>query len=158
MKPILSATPMVLVTLAALLSAGPGAAQTAAADHASDNGSKSLGQITLSASLSGPLETPKGDPDGTGTFAARLNPEHSQLCYTLTSAMIGVPTAAHIHVGKQGEAGPPVVPLQPQATESCVALDKALADKILDDPSGYYVNVHNTEYPGGAVRGQLTKR
>jgi hypothetical protein len=141
MKPTFSATPMVLAAIAALLSAGPGMAQTTA---------------TLSASLSGPIETPQGDPDGTGTFTARLNAGHDQLCYTLTSAMIGAPTAAHIHAGKQGEAGPPVVPLQPQATDTCVAIDKAVADKILADPASYYVNVHNAEYPRGAVRGQLT--
>jgi hypothetical protein len=144
MRPTVSATP-VLAGLVALLSAGPTIAQTA-----------SSGETTLSASLSGPVETPKGDPDGAGTFTARLNAGHDQLCYTLTSTMIGAPTAAHIHAGEQGVAGPPVVPLQPQATDSCVAIDKAVADKILADPSGYYVNVHNAEYPRGAVRGQLT--
>ena len=135
-----------LSPLTALFLAGPGMAQAA-----------SSGEATLSASLRGPVETPAGDPDGTGSFTARLNASHDQLCYTLTSAMIGAPTAAHIHTGKQGEAGPPVVPLQPQATDTCVAIDKAVADKILADPSSYYVNVHNAEYPRGAVRGQLTK-
>lgn len=155
------------LAVAALTLAGPAAAQQAPAAHAADHGShtgkgtnapKPLGGIKLSAALTGPVETPKGDPDGTGQFTARFNPGHSQLCYTLTSAMIAAPTAAHIHVGNAGEAGPPVLPLQAQATtETCVAIGKDLVDKILADPAGYYVNVHNAEFPGGAVRGQLTK-
>lgn len=163
MKPTSVPASMVLAALAALSMASPGAAEPAPADHTSHSGKEietpnSTAGINLSASLTGPVETPQGDPDGTGQFAARLNPEHSQLCYTLMSAMIAAPTAAHIHVGKEGEAGPPVVPLQAQAaTETCVAIDKAVADKILADPASYYVNVHNAEFPGGAVRGQLTK-
>ena len=27
--------------------------------------------------------------------------------------------------------------------------------QILANPAAYYVNVHNADYPGGAVRGQL---
>ena len=157
------AASMILAAPAALSLASPGAAQPASADHASHSGKetetpKPMVGINLSASLTGSVETPQGDPDGAGQFAARLNPGRTQLCYTLTSAMIAAPTAAHIHAGKAGEAGPPVVPLQPQAaTETCVAIDKALANKILADPASYYVNVHNAEFPGGAVRGQLTK-
>ena len=32
--------------------------------------------------------------------------------------------------------------------------DSVVAD-IKANPENYYVNVHNTEFPGGAVRGQL---
>lgn len=166
MKPTFVRSSLTFAAVAALTLAGAAAAQQAPAAHA-DHGShtgkdtnapKPLGGIKLSAVLTGPVETPTGDPDGTGQFTARLNPGHSQLCYTLTSAMIATPTAAHIHVGKAGEAGPPVLPLQAQATaETCVAIGKDLVDKILADPAGYYVNVHNAEFPGGAVRGQLTK-
>jgi hypothetical protein len=30
-----------------------------------------------------------------------------------------------------------------------------VAQGIAADPSGYYVNIHNNQFPGGAVRGQL---
>ena len=28
-------------------------------------------------------------------------------------------------------------------------------DAIIDNPAGFYANVHNAEFPAGAVRGQL---
>ncbi len=38
----------------------------------------------------------------------------------------------------------------------CVSgVDPALIGEIIANPAGYYVNVHTTPFPGGAVRGQL---
>ena len=34
-------------------------------------------------------------------------------------------------------------------------LDKNLLKDIIRNPENYYVNVHNTPFPNGAVRGQL---
>ena len=42
------------------------------------------------------------------------------------------------------------------STEGCTSgQDAAALQAIIDGPAGYYVNVHNADFPGGAVRGQL---
>jgi hypothetical protein len=38
-----------------------------------------------------------------------------------------------------------------------VEVDRAEAKEILKNPADYYVNVHNAEFPLGALRGQLSK-
>jgi hypothetical protein len=52
-----------------------------------------------------------------------------------------------------------VVPLDPPPTQGasggCVQASVATLDAIAGNPSNYYVNVHNTDFPGGALRGQL---
>ena len=74
---------------------------------------------------------------------------------------IGLPiTAAHIHRGAAGEAGPIVVGLfAGSATDGmlqgCVQAEPAVLRAIQQDRSNYYVNVHNERFPDGAVRGQL---
>jgi hypothetical protein len=116
---------------------------------------------TLSATLTGAAEVPgPGDPDGSGTATLTVNPGLGEICYELTVSGIAPATAAHIHIGSVTEAGPVVVPLAPptQGTSSgCVSVSRELALEILKHPSDYYVNVHNAEYPAGALRGQLSK-
>lgn len=121
-----------------------------------------------------------GDPDGRGEFyvfgidSVPSADNSKVLCYNLQVKRIaelemapGNGRAAHIHKGKLGENGPVVANLAwPQDGQSADCLDARLrpaqfpmgdgvvAD-ILANPADYYVNVHNTEFPGGAVRGQL---
>jgi CHRD domain-containing protein len=113
------------------------------------------------ARLSGPIEVPPGDPDGSGLATFIIDPARGQLCFAIVVDDISLPaTAAHIHVAPAGVAGPIVVPLSaPDASGSsagCVGgIDQQLLRAIKSHPRQYYVNVHNTDYPGGAVRGQL---
>ena len=113
----------------------------------------------LATSLTGANEVPgPGDPDGTGTFMAKVNLGRGTLCYTLTAASIAPATAAHVHVGTATEAGPVVIGLVPPtagSSTSCATADRELLRNITRNPELYYVNVHNSEYPAGAVRGQL---
>ncbi len=117
--------------------------------------------VHLRAALTGPEEVPPGDPDGTGTSNVFLIPETGEVCFTIVVSGITLPAAAaHIHVGDAGVAGNIVVPLAPPdetgASAGCTTgVDPALIQAITDNPAGYYVNVHNADFPGGAVRGQL---
>ena len=79
-------------------------------------------------------------------------------------------TGAHIHRGAAGVNGPIVVntglsgvntfPLSDgtgQYTAPDVAVDAATMQSILDNPAGWYFNVHSPLNPGGFARGQLTR-
>ena len=118
----------------------------------------------LKASMDGASEVPgPGDTDGTGTAKLRLNQGRHRICYNIEVADITLPaTAAHIHPGAVGEANPPVVTLgTPDETgvaTGCVNdVERSLIKAIRKHPADYYVNVHNEEFPDGAIRGQLGK-
>jgi len=111
----------------------------------------------------GDTEVPPGDPDGSGTARLRLNPGQEEVCFEISVSDIALPVgAAHIHEAPVGEPGPVVVPLftTPDADgfiSGCVSADREEIKEIIQHPEEYYVNVHNAEFPGGAVRGQLSK-
>ena len=112
-----------------------------------------------------------GDPNGRGeAYVFGVDGDPRTLCYVLTVDKIATATAAHIHEGAAGENGPVVANLGAPGdgnaadclTEGEVGpgttpkfpTGETVAD-ILANPENYYVNVHNAEYPGGAIRGQL---
>ncbi len=107
-----------------------------------------------------------GDPNGRGeAYVFGIDGDATTLCYVLTVDKIATATAAHIHEGQPGENGPVVANLAAPAdgnAADCLTegetgkfpTGETVAD-ILADPEDYYVNVHNAEFPGGAIRGQL---
>jgi len=121
----------------------------------------------FSTALTGAEEAPgPGDPNATGQADLRLNQGQRRVCFDISWADIdGEVFAGHIHIGPVGVAGPIVVTLftgsfaGTDSVSGCAQdVDKALIKDIRKDPSAYYVNVHSRpNFPGGAVRGQLSK-
>jgi hypothetical protein len=116
----------------------------------------------VSAELDGKQEVPgPGDPNGRGEAFASVKTKKRKLCFQVSWVKIEAPVAAHIHKGAEGDAGPVKVLLFDQTpptdiVEGCVKnVQKKLLKKIARNPQRFYVNVHNAEYPDGAIRGQL---
>lgn len=116
---------------------------------------------TMTIQLSGGAEVPgPGDTDGSGEAKLTMNHDKGEVCYDITVKNIQEPTAAHIHVGAAGKSGGPKVTFKSAADgawKGCAGADKALLDDLMKNPGNYYVNVHNKEFPNGALRGQLGK-
>ena len=147
---------LALVLAAVVALALAGAASAAKLDGA-DRGGK-----PLSTTLTGAAEVPgPGDPDGSGTAKITVNPGQREICYELSVEDITLPaTGAHIHVGTADEFGDVVVPLTPPdesgSSSGCAEdVSRELALAIIRNPENYYVNVHTSDFPSGAVRGQL---
>lgn len=119
----------------------------------------SFAGFPLSTSLSGDEEAPgPGDPDGEGFATIVLKPLLGEICYLIDTDDIADATAAHIHKGAFGVAGPAVVTLELNDDDTfigCVDADRDLIVDIISDPDDYYINVHNADYPDGAIRGQF---
>jgi hypothetical protein len=121
---------------------------------------ETTGGVEIATKLLGVGEQPDlGDPDGTGTAVFRLRQGQARVCFKLDAQNIAAPTAAHIHKGGPEESGPAVVPLTtPGVTGSgsgCVNASRVVVNDILANKASYYANIHTSEYPNGAVRGQL---
>lgn len=112
---------------------------------------------TVSAKLSGKVEIPAGDSNGSGWVELNLDKSKGRTCWNFSKVKnIGAPQAAHVHKGKAGKVGPVAIPLgNAFKAKGCIATPKAAISAVLANPSGFYVNVHNAAYPNGAIRGQL---
>jgi hypothetical protein len=113
----------------------------------------------IDVTMTGANEVPgPGADKGEGKAMLTLDPDKGQVCYMLHSSGTDTPTAAHVHKGAVGVAGPPVVMLEAPAkgmSQGCVAVAADVLSAIIATPSDYYVNVHTAAFPKGSMRGQL---
>lgn len=111
--------------------------------------------ITMTATLTGAQEVPgPGDPDGFGTALLTIDDEALTVDWDFDVTGVDFPlTGAHIHTGPAGVAGPIIVDFMEMLSGSGLS-DPDLAD-VLANPPGHYVNLHNADFPAGAIRGQL---
>ena len=130
--------------------------------HVSAAGTPGSG-APLDTTLAGANEVPPAnDPQAGGSALLRLNPGQGTVCFEISWRDVpGTVTHAHIHKASAGVAGSIVVPLfngsfpSTGSDSGCVSAGRSLITAIINDPSGYYVNIHSTVYPAGAGRGQL---
>ena len=131
----------------------------------------------VSAQLTGADETPPTPSNSTGRFQGTIAGDNKSISYKLTfSKLTSRTTAAHIHVGAKGAAGPVVVwfcggggrpscPASGTVTGTVRAANVVAGGDIKKgDLAGLikaiqagnaYVNVHSTKYPAGEIRGQI---
>lgn len=102
-----------------------------------------------------------GDPDAVANMVVVVLPRQDVVCFvTKWRDIDGTVVAAHIHPAPVGVPGPVAVPLfsgtfaGTDRARGCVS-GQGFADDIVSNPSGFYVNIHSSVYPAGAVRAQL---
>lgn len=108
--------------------------------------------------LRGANETAGGDPDGIGAAVVTVDVAKAQVCYLVVAAKLDTIVAAHIHHAPAGVNGPVVIPFQTPTSgfvAACADVAAALAADLAAHPDQYYVNVHSSVFPAGAIRGQL---
>jgi hypothetical protein len=125
--------------------------------------------MTFAAELRGSNETPPVTTNAFGSAFVTFDPINNNLFFELNTSGIA-PAAAHIHRGAAGAGGPVIInfatsPAQiPNGRASGGGAISALQSSsfmpsdltsLASTPSGYYVNVHSSAFPGGEIRGQL---
>ena len=159
----MSAFPFRLARAAAAIVGVTGALVVVAAGSgaAADPGGRPLTAVLTGAAEVNAAGVPnQGDPDGAGTARITVNPGLNVVCWDITVTGIATPTRGHIHQAPVGVNGPIVVEFFEAADgpvlQGCTTPTGTTAQEILRNPAGFYVNVHNADFPAGALRGQLS--
>ncbi len=121
-----------------------------------------------------PAQRLAGDPNGKGIgYVFGIDGDDTTLCYSMTVNKIqlvpvGEGMAAHIHEGQRDTNGPVVAVLAgPEDGNAADCLtegetgkfptgETGIVQRILNNPANFYINIHNPEYPAGAIRGNLS--
>lgn len=121
-----------------------------------------------------PTQRLVGDPDGKGIgYVFGIDGDELTLCYSMIVngiqlVPVGEGMAAHIHEGLRDSNGPVVAVLAgPEDGNAADCLtegeagkfptgESGIVQRILDNPEQFYINVHNPEFPGGAIRANLS--
>jgi len=103
--------------------------------------------------LSGAQEVGGGDVDGTGTATLTLDTSTNTIDWSIVVANLSAITGDHIHQAPAGMNGGIVIDFSVALAGS--GLFDVDVSAVVANPTGYYVNVHTTEFPGGAIRGQI---
>jgi CHRD domain-containing protein len=151
-------------------------------DNAPTTPSPANGAVMFTATLSPANEVPPvtgSDAGGSATATVTFNLTKDSAGY-ITAASLDVSvtakgfpapttlTNAHIHNGAAGANGGVYVDFGlsgndtlPSGTgtlsKTGIALTVDQANSILANPSGFYLNIHTANNPGGAARGQLAR-
>ena len=110
----------------------------------------------LKVDLTGAEETPPVTTSATGHGTIHIAKDKTVTGSVKTTGIEG--TAAHIHVGAKGEAGPPIITLTQGAdgTWTVPKGSKLSDEQWADFTSGkLYVNVHSDQHKPGEIRAQL---
>ena len=104
-----------------------------------------------------------GDLDASGTARVTFNVGQRTICWDVAVTGTSPIILSHIHEAPAGRNGPVVVdfgitravPVTDGTFSGCTQVSRELVKEIAKAPANYYVNVHSTQFPAGAVRGQL---
>jgi hypothetical protein len=120
--------------------------------------------VTYLLTMDGAQEVPggTGDPNGTAMGTIDIDDSNGMISWNFTYADIDTPLSAmHIHNAPVGSEAGPFVDLGVGTSGGAGTLisftttSTANAAAIISNPTDYYINIHNTPFPDGAVRGQL---
>jgi CHRD domain len=126
-----------------------------------------------------PISGPEAAGSGTSTMDFNITRDATGTITTatvnFTVTMQGFPATtvvniAHIHTGAAGVAGPILINTTVNPGEVTLSngagsftrvaqpVTAAQMQSFLDNPAGFYFNVHTAANPGGVMRGQLVKQ
>jgi len=142
---------LALAVVVAAVAAAPAGAQTAT-------------KCTAFAVLKPGNEVPPSTSRASGATLMRI--DGTRLSFTTIIANPGRESffAGHIHTGAAGVNGPVLITLFSGSTDrrlftqfESIEITEQQATTVCGNLAGHYVNYHTTDFPGGAIRGQLTR-